>query len=142
MALIIRFLILQLTGLEPWILRSNANHCSTKPWWFGNEIGTRELNELIISWGPCIMLISTPIHYHRVLKFSGLNEYIYIYIWWNIWDFVKLNLFMTWRKNLKKNTKEWNIKINLVGWWPCLNCHLKGTVKDLKMKNIYRFSLD
>ena len=24
------------------------------------------------------MLISTPIHHHRVLKFSGLNEHIFI----------------------------------------------------------------
>ena len=45
-----------------------------------NEIGTRELNQLIISWGPCIMLISTSIHYHRELKFSGLNKCIYIYL--------------------------------------------------------------
>ena len=55
MALFIRFLILQLTGLEPWILRlwiKHANHCSIKFWWFGNEIGTQELNQLIISWGP------------------------------------------------------------------------------------------
>ena len=27
------------------------------------------------------MLISTPIHYHRELKFSGLNEYIYVCIY-------------------------------------------------------------
>ena len=44
--------ILQLVGLEPWILRlwiKHANHCSIKPWWFGNEIGTSELNQLIIT---------------------------------------------------------------------------------------------
>ena len=77
-----QILILQLTGLEPWILRlwiKHANHCSIKPR-LGNEIGTRELNQLIISWGPCIMLISTSIHYHRELKFSGLNKCIYIYL--------------------------------------------------------------
>ena len=73
----ISFWFLQLTGLEPWTLRLWVNRCSMKPYWLGNEIGTRELNQLVISWGPCIMLIGTPIHYHRELKFSGLNEYIF-----------------------------------------------------------------
>ena len=30
-----------------------------KPWWLGYELGTRELNQLINSGGPCLILIST-----------------------------------------------------------------------------------
>ena len=47
----ISFWFLKLAGLEPWILRlwiKHANHCSIKPWWLGNEIETRELNQLYI----------------------------------------------------------------------------------------------
>ena len=57
---------------------------TTAPWWLGNEMRTKELihelNQLNISWVSGIMLISAPIHYHRVLKFSELNEYIYSFI--------------------------------------------------------------
>ena len=48
-----QILILQLVWLEPWILGlwiKHANHCSIKPWWLSNQIGTREFNQLIKSW--------------------------------------------------------------------------------------------
>ena len=43
----------------------NCGALSVNPW-------------IITSWGPCIMrfIFSTPIHYHRVLNFSGLNEHV------------------------------------------------------------------